>query len=320
MANANRELFFSVIIPLYNKSEFIIRAIESVLNQTYANFEIVIVDDGSKDDGAIKIENLNNKRIKFFKQENKGVSKARNVGVENSKFDYVVFLDADDSWETNFLDKLKNLILLFPEAGIYGINNYFHYENNRMSFEDFDWIFKGDENGIMKDYFEVFATLGMSPFSNSSCCFPKSIFNEVGGYKVGVKTTEDSDLWCRIALKYDVAFHTKPLANYYLEIPNNTRTILDYADFQVSITLQELLRLNKVPSKFIKSVKKLIAFQQLSLVKRAILTGNTLFAIKKIFDCRLVFEYPLKSFFLFLLALMPSKIFNFLRMSHKKVY
>jgi glycosyltransferase involved in cell wall biosynthesis len=320
MANVNRELFFSVIIPLYNKSEFIIRAIESVLNQTYSNFEIVIVDDGSKDDGALKVENLNNQLVQLIKQENQGVSKARNVGVQKSRFDYVVFLDADDTWEFCFLEKLKNLIELFPAAGIYGINNNFHYENNSIRFKNFDWIFNGNENGIINDYFEVFSRLGMSPFSNSSCCFPKSIFNEVGGYKIGVKTTEDSDLWCRIALKHEVAFHTKPLANYHLEIPNNTRSLMEYKDFQVSITLQELLRLNKIPSKFKKSVKKLIALQQLSLVKRSILTGNNLFAIKKIFDCRLVFEYPFKSLFLFFLALVPFRIFNSLRMNYKKVY
>ncbi len=320
MANTNSKLFFSVIIPLYNKSEFIIRAIESVLKQTYINFEIVVVDDGSKDDGAIKVENLNNQLVKLIKQENQGVSKARNIGVENSKYEYVVFLDGDDTWEISFLEKLKDLILLFPEAGIYGVNNNFYYENNRIKHINFDWLFQGKENGIINDYFEVFSKLGKSPFSNSSCCFPKTIFLAVGGYKTGVKTTEDSDLWCRIALKHVVAFHTKPLANYYLEIPNNTRTILDYTDFQVSVTLQELLRLNKVPQKFIKSVKKLIAFQQLSLVKRAILTGNTLFAIKKIFDRRLFFEYPFISLFLFFLALVPFKIFSSLRMSFKKVY
>jgi len=320
MANTNSKLFFSVIIPLYNKSEFIIRAIKSVLKQTYTNFEIVVVDDGSKDGGAIKVEKLNNQLVKLIKQENQGVSKARNVGVENSKYEYVVFLDADDTWEFSFLEKLKDLIVLFPNAGIYGINNNFHYENNKIRCINFDWIFDGKENGIIADYFEVFSKLGKSPFSNSSCCFPKSIFLAVGGYRVGVKTTEDSDLWCRIALNHEVAFHTKPLANYYLEIPNNTRTLLDYTDFQVSITLQEWIGLHKVPSEFIKSVKRLIAFQQLSLVKRAILTGNTLFAIKKIFDRRLVFEYPFKSLFLFFLALVPFKIFSTLRMSFKKVY
>ncbi len=320
MANTNSKLFFSIIIPLYNKSEFIIRAIESVLKQTYTHFEIVVVDDGSKDDGATKVENLNNQLVQLIKQENQGVSKARNVGVENSNYEYVVFLDADDTWEISFLEKLKDLILLFPEAGIYGINNNFHYENNRVSYINFDWIFHGKQDGIINDYFEVFSKLGKSPFSNSSCCFPKYIFLAVGGYKIGVKTTEDSDLWCRIALNHKVAFHTKPLANYYLEIPNNTRTILDYDDFQVSITLQELLKQNEVPIKFVKSVKKLIAFQQLSLVKRAILTGNTLFALKKIFDNKLIFQYPFMSLFLFFLALVPFKIFNSLRMSFKKVY
>jgi len=320
MVNCNIKLKFSIIVPLYNKGDYIIRAVESILNQTYKNFEIIIVDDGSKDDGVIKVENLDNHLIKIIKQENQGVSRARNVGVINSKYDYVVFLDADDSWESIFLEELKNLINNFPFSGIYGINNCFHYANGKSFFKKFNWLFRGEKEGIILDYFDLFSKLGMSPFSNSSTCIPKKVFNEIGGYMVGIKTTEDSDLWCRIAIKHKVAFNIKPLVNYYLEVPNNTRSIVEYNDFQVSRTLQELLIKDKVPEKFINSVKRLIAFQQISLVKRAILTGNKKFAIKKLFDSRIFYKYPFKQFFLFLVVLIPLNIFVFLRLIYNKLF
>lgn len=92
------DLSFSVIIPLYNKGNCISRAIESILKQTYQNFEILIVDDGSTDDGAIKVKAFQDSRIHLIQQQNFGVSVARNTGVQYSHNPYLCFLDADDLW------------------------------------------------------------------------------------------------------------------------------------------------------------------------------------------------------------------------------
>ena len=105
---------FSVIIPLYNKRDYIVRAIESVLSQTYVRFEVIVVDDGSTDDGLWQVENLANSRLKIVRQRNMGVSSARNIGVENSEYDFVVFLDADDVWEMDLLAQLNTLINFRP--------------------------------------------------------------------------------------------------------------------------------------------------------------------------------------------------------------
>jgi glycosyltransferase involved in cell wall biosynthesis len=306
-------IFFSVIIPLYNKSEYVKRCLESVLHQSYENFEIVIVNDGSTDGGELIVDKLKSENVTLINQSNQGVSVARNTGVELSRYEYVVFLDADDTWEKDFLLELDKLINKFPDAGVYGINHFNHYSSGLTTYENYTSMFNGDTSGIILDYFRTFAELGKSPFSNSSCCFPKNIFQNIGGYKPGIKTTEDSDLWCRIALSFNVAFHTKPLATYYLETPNNTRNILEDKDFQVSRTLQEYLVLKKIPKKYIPSVQMLIAFQQLSIVKRAILTDNTKFALKKLFDLRLIIRYPLKAFSLFFIALVPHRFFRFFR-------
>lgn len=305
--------YFSIIIPLYNKAEYIERCLLSVRNQSYKNFEVIIINDGSSDGGELLVAGYQNGKTTLLNQLNQGVSLARNLGVNHSKYDFVVILDADDKWEDNYLFELNNLINNYPNAGIYGINFYYSYKNSKITHYNYNWLFNGNTSGIIKDYFKIFAKLGRSPFSNSGSCFPKKIFLEVGGYKPGVRTTEDSDLWCRIALLYDVAFCIKPLGTYYLETPDNTRFIMDFKDFQVSTTLKEYLLKSQVPEKYIHSVNHLIAFQQISLVKRAILTGNRKFAFIKSFDKRLIANYPIQTIVLLMITLFPFRIFLFFR-------
>lgn len=301
-------IFFSIIIPLYNKKEYIKRCLESVLNQSYNKFEIIIVNDGSTDGGDAVAQEFINENIVFHTQANQGVSVARNKGVSLAKYNHVVFIDADDTWDKNFLLELEKLIKEFPNAGIYGINHRYHYANGKVIHKEYNSLFNGNSTGVFNDYFRIFAEYGKSPFSNSGCCYPKNVFENIGGYKKGVKTTEDSDLWCRIALFNDIAFYIHPLVTYYLETPNNTRSIIEFKDFQVSRTLQERLNEKRIPKQYITSVKKLIAFQQVSLIKRALLTGNRNFALKKILDNRVLTNSPITALKLMVLVLVPHKL------------
>ena len=93
---------FSVVIPLYNKSQYIIRAINSIFEQKVPVDEIIIVDDGSTDDGLVKVHELNSPIIKIIEQENQGVSIARNTGITQCKNEYILLLDADDYWLSKF--------------------------------------------------------------------------------------------------------------------------------------------------------------------------------------------------------------------------
>lgn len=283
---------FSVVIPLYNKVEYITRAIESVLKQTYQNFEIVIVNDGSSDGGDKNVELIADSRIKLLHQKNQGVSAARNRGAFAAKFDYIAFLDADDIWDIHFLEEVNCLINKFPSAGIYGTNNYFLYPSGKIDFDNYNYLFNGKDSGVIKDYFGLFAKNGRSPFSNSNFAIPKNIFLNEKGYKEGVKLTEDSDLWCRIALKFDIVYSIKPLATYYIGTTGCSHLMFEAKDFQITITLNKALKLNQVKPIYKKSVKKLIAYQNYSLIMRAILTRNKLFALKRIVNLDLIFHYP----------------------------
>ena len=114
---------FSVIIPLYNKSPYIGRAIDSVLGQSFHEYEIIVINDGSTDGGDQLIEKKYSSHIKLIHQHNQGVSVARNTGIANANFNYVAFLDADDFWHPDFLLSVQIAISKDPSAGIIGTNH-----------------------------------------------------------------------------------------------------------------------------------------------------------------------------------------------------
>lgn len=116
----------SVVIPLYNKEKQIAKTLQTVLNQTYQDFEIVIVNDGSTDGSVDEVKKFLNPRIRLINQKNGGVSAARNRGIEEAKGEYIAFLDADDLWDIDHLEVLYQLILAYPKNGAYATA----YRNN----------------------------------------------------------------------------------------------------------------------------------------------------------------------------------------------
>ena len=206
---------FSVIIPLYNKAPYVYKAIRSVLSQTSTDYELVIMDDGSKDDSydvaLTAIEGKANCRL--YRQQNAGVSMARNKAVALSKGDYLCFLDADDWWAPTFLEEMSKLIDDFPEAGIYGTGYIIVNETKKKTREAPIGVEKGFERGYI-NYCQVYSNGMYMPLWTGAVCIPRLIFEEMNGFKVGLKLGEDFDLWIRVALKYKVAFLNRALSNY----------------------------------------------------------------------------------------------------------
>jgi glycosyltransferase involved in cell wall biosynthesis len=213
---------FSVVIPLYNKDSYIVKAVDSVLKQSYPEFELIIVDDGSTDNSLNKVTIIKDGRIKIISQKNKGVSTARNTGVDSSKFDFVAFLDADDWWEPGFLQQMKELIEAYPDGGLYGCN-YYYVKNGKSIIED-----KGLDADFRRGYIEYFKIYGKSlcvPFNCSFVVVPKTIFTESGGFNENLKFGEDFDLWIRIALKYKVCYLNIPLAYSNQDVDAKNRAL-----------------------------------------------------------------------------------------------
>ena len=213
---------FSVIIPLYNKAPYVAKAIESVLEQTYRDFEVIVIDDGSTDQSLEVAKTFENKSITIISQPNSGVSTARNNGVKIAKHPYICFLDADDWWHPTFLEEMKQLITDFPDAGIYG-SGYYIVKHGQERIAPIG-VSQGFERGII-DYCEVYAKTLCMPLTSISVVIPKHIFDEEEGFKSQLKFGEDFDLWIRITLKHKVILVNKPLAYYNQDVDVNNRGV-----------------------------------------------------------------------------------------------
>ncbi len=223
---------FSVIIPLYNKAAYIEKAIKSVLAQTFNEFELIVVDDGSTDDSFGKLSvisyqlSLNDsvtfQKLRIINQKNAGVSTARNNGVKVAKFDYIAFLDADDWWDSTYLEEMKGLIDQFPEAGLYG-SSYFKVKNGQNIPAKIG-VDVGFERGII-NYFRTYSRSLYQPIWTGAAIVRKSVFDSENGFKPRLKMGEDFDLWVRIAMKYPVALLNKPLAYYNQDVEVINRAI-----------------------------------------------------------------------------------------------
>ena len=210
---------FSVIIPLYNKAPYVAKAIGSVLAQTFTDYELVIMDDGSKDDSFdIAKKAINGQsHCRLFRQQNAGVSMARNNAVALSQGEYLCFLDADDWWEPMFLEEMSKMIDAFPEAGIYGTNYTIVNEAKHKTRVASVGVEPGFEKGYI-NYCQVYAKTMYMPLTSISVAIPRVVFDEMGGFPQGIKLGEDFLLWIRVALKHKVAFLNKPLAYYNQDV------------------------------------------------------------------------------------------------------
>ncbi len=196
--------FFSVIIPLYNKAKFIEETLQSVLDQDFLDFEIIIIDDGSTDDSVEIVEQFSDSRITLFKQKNTGVSIARNNGITAAKGTYMALIDADDYWYSNHLTALINQIHQFPDAGLYCNNYEVNLSEHTKRNAEFNFNYNTDCL-LVKDFFR--ASIINSVAWTSAVAFTKEKFNAVDGFNPNLDTSEDLDLWIKLALRYTISFN-----------------------------------------------------------------------------------------------------------------
>lgn len=205
----------SVIIPLYNKESCIATALDSVLAQTCQDFEVIVVDDGSTDEGAAIVEGYTDPRIRLIRQENAGVSAARNRGVAEAKGEYVAFLDADAVWMPKFLEEIEALQKEFPECRAQAMRYMVKSKNSR----NFVFIYKikfNAKRGILTNYFEV-ATHSSPPVLTGAVCIERALLQELGGFPLGIQSGEDLLTWARVALRTHWAYSLKAYALFRME-------------------------------------------------------------------------------------------------------
>lgn len=211
----------SVIIPLHNKSKYISKCIKSVLSQTFTEFELIIVNDGSTDESVSIVKQFTDRRIRLINQVNSGVSTARNNGVYAAKYDFISFLDADDWWSEDFLKKMLLLVNDFPEAGIFGCQ-YFSVKSNqlRVSINHKEANYRGYIN-----YFKAYTFGWWMPLTSISVVLKRQIFSTLGGFNSVLRFGEDFDLWIKFATKHKVAYLNVPLAFYNQDVDSANRAV-----------------------------------------------------------------------------------------------
>lgn len=218
-AKKKMEVRFSVIMPLYNKARYVLKALESVCGQTCAEWECIVVDDGSTDDSQAEVQSFcrahSQYPIRLIAQSNAGVAAARNAGVAASKGEFVCFLDADDWWEPTFLDEMKRLTNAYPEAGLYA-TNYIYFKPGKTHVA-LDW-----PTGYM-DYPAAYLANQSMPVTSITACMPRRVFDEMGGFPKGITLGEDFLFWARTAMRYKLAFCAQPLAYYNNDVPAGLR-------------------------------------------------------------------------------------------------
>jgi glycosyltransferase involved in cell wall biosynthesis len=177
---------FSIIIPLYNKSNYISRAIRSVFEQSYKNWEIIVVDDGSTDSGYEVVDSIKSEKITLVTQKNSGVSVSRNNGIKIAKYPYIAFLDADDYWHQEYLLNVHKGIFDFPQAGIWTSGFAHSREELRV-----------DSGKFELDHFFFQEAIWSTKFFTSSVVMKREFFEIQPGFKYYLKRGEDLDVWFR---------------------------------------------------------------------------------------------------------------------------
>lgn len=188
---------FSVIIPLYNKQNFVKRAIDSVIFQNQQNFELIIVNDGSTDKSLSVVKSIKDDRIKIINQSNRGVSSARNTGIDMANNEWICFLDADDYWMPNHLDEIFYLIKNYPDAKIY---TTFSHEKSKNGYKSIPNSLDKNFEGYIDNYFSYAKTSTI--FNSSSVCISKTALLEVDKFDVNITHGEDLDVWFKLLIKY----------------------------------------------------------------------------------------------------------------------
>jgi len=306
-------MFFSVVIPLYNKQDYIRRAIESVLFQTHPCFELIVVDDGSTDQSADIVNSFIDNRIILIQQENSGVSKARNKGVAEAKADWVSFLDADDEYESDFLKEAETFINEHPDSNISFLGANYYIRSRERIANTLDIT-----TGIY-DYSKLFKDQ-KSPNNSSSTIVNRDAFLSAGGCPEGVKYFEDWITWFKLGIIGRFGYISRPLAMYNFIESSVSRAPRDMKEFynnavSLPLTLNEYLRSHQSHSAYDSLIKKRIASFSLSIAEILAIGGEKGLSIRMMrFVSPLVFAAELrKSFRTLFFLLLPLSI---RRLSH----
>ena len=299
----------SIVIPLYNKEKQIANTLQTVFNQTFQDFEIVITDDGSTDNGVEEVKKINDSRIRLIYQENQGVSAARNRGIAEAKCDYIAFLDADDEWKPEYLQTQYELIQKQAECNVFVCNYELKNEKGKVTPTIINNLPFEETEGVLSNYFEI-ASCSNPPLWTSAVLVKKEAIQSIGGFPVGVKAGEDLLTWARLAVKYNIAYNKTPLASFVLDNstvkPRRNPAEKDVVGEQLKKLYQDYSHIKGL-KQYVSLWHKMRASIYLRLNERRKALKETLMALKyNVWN----FKLYIYLFILFLPLRMRNRFFN----------
>lgn len=262
----------SVVIPLYNKAAHIRQALDSVLSQSLPAFEVIVVDDGSTDGGGDLVRGYKDPRVRLVAQANAGVSAARNRGISEARADWIAFLDADDTWEPRFLERV--LAVVGADGGIDVVfTNFTRTEASSVEFT------KDQPSGPVADYLGFFVARNGRGVNSSCVLIRRNVLEQAGAFPVGVRHGEDIDCWTRLALS-GASFYYVPevLARYHTDAENRAMSAdpLAFVNSHEPI-LASCVRFRdagRIPAHLAASVERFVQFMHLRHARMLVDAGD----------------------------------------------
>lgn len=257
---------FTVVIPLFNKENYITKTLQSVLNQSFTDFEVLVINDCSTDSSVEKVNAFSDTRIHLiFHHQNKGLSASRNTGIKNAKAAYIAFLDADDLWKPEFLETINFLTQQYPETHLFGTKYEVNLGDRKLI--EYETPIKEFENhGVIPNFFDYSRNYAL--YNQSCFCAKKDVFEKVGYYNEQVNYSEDVDFNIRAYAQYQLAYYNKALATYFMVSENQItqgsllgKTIPDYDFYEEQYKGRQ-------------DIKKYLDFQRYVKAKQFKLSGD----------------------------------------------
>ena len=296
----------SIVVPLYNKEHEVERSIRSVLAQTVDDYELIIVNDGSTDNGPTVVQSFSDPRIHLINQENAGVSAARNRGIKEARADVIALLDADDEWHPDFLETITRLRNHFSLCSVFATNYLYRNIDGSLMPTIIRGLPAAHWEGTFEDYFKV-ASNSDPPIWSSAVAVTKEAITSIGGFPVGVTAGEDLLTWAKLALKYEIAYSTLPAAVFHLResLWGRPTRIPDSVD-TVGQELEKILQEEK--HKNVYGLREYIAHWHQMRASMYLRLGKRKEAIYEVSKMARYSRKSLKLYAFPIFALMPKKI------------
>jgi len=300
----------SIIIPVYNSNKTISKTIDSVKNQSFKNFEAIIINDGSTDN-SIKIINekiKNDNRFILIDQSNYGVSAARNVGIKKSRYNYIAFLDADDEWDNKYLEIISLSIKEYPNYVGYGT---YYRRILKYGSEDLKITERFEENKYISLSSVVTHLInGDLPFFTSSIVIKKDTLFHAGLFNKEINCGEDILTWIKVSTLGKIIIYAKNCVNYNITIQSNglSRRKNDKNDF----FRKEIINMSDILTR--TQIKKLLSAWHYARYLNSLVTQKRFINLMNILSeyINMIFadSLNLKRYFTLFLIITPSKLID----------